>query len=281
MNGIVAGPTTEVKILTCEAPKLWATSSSRRSTVRTPWTVGMITEKNAPRKTTAIFDSDAEPEPQDEERDQGDAGQGVEEVQPRVGHVRQALVPAERQSERDGKRDGQDVAADQLEQADPDVVPEPGDLDLPGPRQEDVGGLAEEELIDDPEPAAELPAADEDPDPEQPVDERFVPPDEALDGRARAAIAGVANRAHGGICSRHQRSPTRGPDGMDTARREIVGRRPRLDQVSVKIVDNVNAFGYIPARPPVAFRGRSRHQIVPPDPAAMEEALAHGEGDGE
>ncbi len=56
-NGTVAGKTTDVNSRRWEAPKLWATSSKRRSTVRTPWVVGITTEKNAPRKTTVIFDS--------------------------------------------------------------------------------------------------------------------------------------------------------------------------------------------------------------------------------
>ena len=42
---------------TRDARKLRATSRNRRSTVRTPCIVGITIEKNAPRKTTAIFDA--------------------------------------------------------------------------------------------------------------------------------------------------------------------------------------------------------------------------------
>src|SRR5829696_237030 len=61
MNGTVAGATTVVNSIRLGARKLVATSSRRRSTVRTPCSVGMMIEKNAPRNTTAIFEPSPRP----------------------------------------------------------------------------------------------------------------------------------------------------------------------------------------------------------------------------
>ncbi len=99
-----------------------------------------------------------------EDRQQRDPRQGVEEVQPGVQGVLEAPEPAGGQADRDAQDDRQEVAERELREAREEVAPEPLGLDLDDPGLDDPGRATEEDAVDDPAAAPELPQRQEDDD---------------------------------------------------------------------------------------------------------------------
>ena len=117
-----------------------------------------------------------EPEPQDDQRDERNARQRIEEVQPRVEREREAPVPADEDPERDREDDGRARAHDELERRDPHVVPEARLRHLARAGRRDRRRRAEEELVDETSGRADLPDDEEQDDSRDAQDDALVPP---------------------------------------------------------------------------------------------------------
>ena len=88
---------------------------------------------------------DADPEPDDEEREQDDARRGVEERDERIDGVGEAPVPADAEAEQDPHDDGEDVADGELLKAHRNVLRELPTLDEVAEREDHLARHGEEQ----------------------------------------------------------------------------------------------------------------------------------------
>ena len=90
--------------------------------VLTPSRVLISNGNTAPKKMMPTLDKDADAKPDDDQRQEGDARRGIHGVDEWIANVCEALVPADGDAKGNRENDRQEVAPEELDAADIEVV---------------------------------------------------------------------------------------------------------------------------------------------------------------